>query len=180
MKMTHPEIRSLIRNPHTGVPISHSLFERTFKAELREGYANLKGKIATQYAKDLENGKEYAVRLGLRNRFSWVNEGQNTPPHLLIAAATDVEDIQIRFVNGPGNRKPIDVTPSTPPSSPYAGQAPDYGKPAIEAPRQRESTPFGIHEAPRHEQRGTPSYESQTGEPRPSIFDRNSKDGWMK
>jgi hypothetical protein len=51
--------------------------------------------------------------------------------------------------------------------------------PAIEPPRERTRTEFGaIHEELRRSE--WPSYESQTGEARPSIFDQPGKNSWMK
>jgi hypothetical protein len=95
MRMTRAEIAQLIRNPHTGEPIGLRCFDKVFKTEMETGYNNLKSTIATQYAKDLEKGKEYAVRLGLRNRFAWVNEGQQAPAHLLLGNGGGVDEIQI-------------------------------------------------------------------------------------
>jgi hypothetical protein len=181
MKMSRTEIAQLIRNPHTGEALSLKVFDKVFKDEMQQGGANLKGTIATQYAKALEAGKEFAVRLGLRNKFGWVNEGSQPPPALLIENNTGTEEIQIRFFPGPGNKpEPVDITPPAP--DPYANQQPDPSLPQIEPPRERTRTPFGaIHEEPRQTSHTEwPSYESQTGEPRPSMFDTPRKGSWMK
>jgi hypothetical protein len=87
-------------------------------------------------------------------------------------------------VGAPGNDAPIDlhvnfVVPSKKLEpvldvSPYQDAQPDYNVPAIEKPPQREVTPTGAI----YERRGHPSYESQTGEPQPSIFD--APGSWMK
>jgi hypothetical protein len=68
----------------------------------------------------------------------------------------------------------VGVTPPQPTG--YAADArPDYTKPAIAAPPARDVTPTGAI----FEHRG-PSYQSQTGEPLPSIFDSPKRGGWMK
>jgi hypothetical protein len=57
--------------------------------------------------------------------------------------------MQIRFVT-PDRKdepQPIDVTPHA--SSPYEGQPADLSRPAIEAPRPRQQTPYGIWERPK-------------------------------
>jgi hypothetical protein len=87
-----------------------------------------------------------------------------------------LEAIRIEFVLPEPREpqpKPVDVTPPQPAA--YAADAkPDYSVPAIAAPPERIETRFGIIE------RRGPSYQSQTGEPMPSVFDRPAKSGWMK
>ena len=63
-------------------------------------------------------------------------------------------EIQIRFVT-PTRREPVDITPP-PTTDPYVGQAPDYSKPALPSPPQRERTPFG------------------------ALFEKPGKTDWMK
>jgi hypothetical protein len=70
--------------------------------------------------------------------------------------------------------EPVDVTPPQP--TPYPPDSkPNYDVPAIAGPPARDVTPTGAI----YEHRG-PSYQSQTGEPMPSVFDRPAKSGWMK
>jgi hypothetical protein len=95
----------------------------------------------------------WAIRAALRNRFGWIFEGQQTPPQLLVEDFASSEEIQIRFVT-PTKREPIDITPPAP--DPYAGQQPDYSKPALPSPPQRERTPFG------------------------ALFEKPDPKGWMK
>jgi hypothetical protein len=137
----------------------------------------LKELAASKYFQALEAGESWAIRMAMRNRFNWVTEGsQLLPPDHLGQADGEGIALQINFVSPSKKPEPLDVTPPQPP--PYQDAKPDYDRPAIEPPRERRQTDFGIVEAPRPV-RMSPSYESQIGEPRPSIFDRGSKDGWM-
>jgi hypothetical protein len=176
LHVTWDEIRQLIINPHTGEPISKVTLNRYFKRQLAAGGAMLKELAASKYFQALKAGEPWAIRMAMRNRFNWVTEGsQLLPPDHLGQADGEGIALQINFVSPSKKPEPIEVAPS-----PYQNAQPNYDVPAIEKPRLRQRTDFGIIEQPR-EPRSHPSYESQTGEPRPSIFDRGGgKDGWMK
>jgi hypothetical protein len=72
--------------------------------------------------------------------------------------------------NGPD--RVIDATLTT---SPYADAKPDLTRPALPSPPPRETTATGAIYEHRKEH---PSYESQVGEARPSIFDKPKS--WMR
>jgi hypothetical protein len=178
LKMSTEEIRQAVRNPATNEAIGKNAFLKAFRAELAEGYSRVKGLIAGKFIEHLREGREYAVRAGLRNRFGFIFEGQQVPPQLLIDGNSGTEEVRITFVS-PTRKEPIDITSPAP--SPYAGQPADPTLPQIEPPRPRTATATGaIVEEPRQQTRrpGWPSYESQVGEQRPSIFD--APKSWMK
>jgi hypothetical protein len=134
-------------------------------------YANaVRGDLSAQ-AMYLRIADQRARLLGLYPKEPQVNF--NLP------AGDQPEMLQINFVVPSRKEEPpiIDTEPSAYPSD----AKPDYGRPALEPPRPRQRTDFGIVEQPRSEppyRPEHPSYESQTGEPRPSIFDKPKS--WMK
>jgi hypothetical protein len=92
-----------------------------------------------------------------------VTEGsQLLPPDAIGQADGEGIALQINFVAPTKKPEPIDVTPSPPAPSPYEGQPADLSRPAIEPPRPRQRTDFGIVEQPR------------------SVFDRGDPKGWMR
>jgi hypothetical protein len=101
-------------------------------------------------------------------RFRWDRYDKGAVPY--IANNDEPTEIKISYVlPEPKPQEAIDVTPPRSPS-PYQDAKPDPTLPQIEPPRERTHTPFGaIHEALRQHH---PSYQSQTGELPPSIFDR--------
>jgi hypothetical protein len=163
------------------IGISRRTAYKYFRPELESGSAKLHALVANQFVKAIKSGSPWAIQCALRNlqRFRFDRYDKGAVPFL--ANNDDPTEIKITFHPGPGNKKPedaaIDVTPAA-----YENAQPDYSKPAIEPPRERTRTAFGaIHEAPRHEQNYRPehpSYESQVGEPRPSIFDKPKH--WMR
>jgi hypothetical protein len=161
LRVSWDEIRQLIINPNTGLPITKTTLARNFKRELAEGGIQLKHLVASKYFEALEEGRDWAIRLGMRNRFGWINEGAvPLPPPTDAPDAPENNVIQIEFVV-PTRRKeeppPIDATPQDPP---------DYTRPALEPPRtMRVETPFG---------------EWRIDDKPSGIFERPQKDGWMK
>jgi hypothetical protein len=156
------------------IGISRRTAYKYFSNELKAGSARLHALVTNEFVKAIRKGSPWAIQCALRNleRFRWDRYDKGAIPY--IANSDDPGEIKITFHPGPGNKQPepaIDVTPSA-----YENASPNYDVPAIEPPRPRQHTDFGVVEAPR-EQR-TPSYESQTGEPRPSMFDRPRH--WMK
>ena len=124
-------MRQIVRNPHTDEPIAKATFARVFRRELAEGGARLKQLISSKYYEALREGRDWAIRAGLRNRFYCD------------------DTIKITFVT-PEQSEPIDITPPKPEPSPYANAAPDLSKPALEPPRPRFETGTGaIWEPPR-------------------------------
>jgi hypothetical protein len=158
MKMTWDQVRLLVINPRTGEPIAKTALSKHFRRELAEGGAQLKALIASKYHQALQNGDCWAVRMGLRNKFGWLNEGSTPLPADSLELEGDPK-IQIEFVLPTAKRleepkPPIDVTPPRPP---------DYSMPAIEAPRPRFRTETGaVYEMPR------------------SVFEQPDPKGWMK
>ena len=90
--------------------------------------------------------------------------------NLNVPASEPLEGLRIEFVMPGRKEEPLPI------DHPYANEKPDLSRPALEPPRPRDVTPTGaIYE---HRTPSSPSYESQTGEPRPSIFD--APKSWMK
>jgi hypothetical protein len=163
LRMSWDEMRQIVRNPHTDQPIAKATFARVFRRELAEGGARLKQLISSKYYDALREGRDWAIRAGLRNRFRWTFEGPSPPDPDVIGAIESDQQLQITFVVPSRKEEPIDVTPTShPPDAPA-----DLSRPAIEPPRERRETKYGTYEYPRAEQP-------------PSIFDRGSPRGWMK
>jgi hypothetical protein len=142
LRTSWDEMRQIVRNPHTGQPIAKATFARVFRRELAEGGARLKQLISSKYYEALREGRDWAIRADLRNRFGWVFEGAVPPPDSSGSFTNGDDTIKITFVT-PDQREPIDITPPSPPS-PYQQAEPDYSKPAIEPPKSHNvSTPFG-------------------------------------
>jgi hypothetical protein len=159
--------------------LSKTALWKHFRKELECGAGEWHGLVASKFRLAIEAEKPWAILAALRNLpgYRWDQYGKVTSP----AFANDGDDPQIKveFVY-PDPPKAIDVTPPQPAG--YAADAkPDYSVPAIEPPRPRVQTDSGaVYEVPREHRTG-PSYESQVGEPPPSIFDRGGGPrGWMK
>jgi hypothetical protein len=133
-------------------------------------YANaIEGNLSAQ-AMYLRIADQRARLLGLYPKEPQVNF--NLP------AGDQPDFLQINFVT-PSRKEPADVTPEPP--SPYQDAKPDYDRPAIEGPRPRRTDYGVIVEAPRQQRPEWPSYESQVGEARPSVFrPPPGKRSWMK
>jgi hypothetical protein len=135
---------------------------------LAEGGARLKQLISSKYYEALREGRDWAIRAGLRQRFGWTFEGSQPPlPGVVDGSFADTPEIKIVFHAGPGKPE-FDLTPPkpAPQPNPYAGQ-PASDAPQIEGPRPRVRTDSGaIYEAPREQP--------------PSIFDRGDPKGWMR
>ena len=167
LRMSWDEMRQIVRNPNTDQPIAKATFARVFRRELAEGGARLKQLISSKYYEALREGRDWAIRAGLRNRFYWSFEGWQPLPVANDFASDDT--IKITFVT-PEKREPIDLTPpkpAPPAAKPYSNAAPDLSKPAIEPPRERTETRYGTYEYPRAEQP-------------PSVFDRSNSKDWMR
>jgi hypothetical protein len=163
------EICKLIPGCNGNKRISKITLHRHFKAELETGNIALKELIARKFVDALE--ESWAIRLGLKNKMKWsITDHGALPPETLEGDGTP--EIQITFVTPSAKQAPIvDAEPSAYPSD----AKPDSDRPALEPPRPRQRTDFGIIEQPR-------SYETQMprAEQPPSIWDRGSKNGWMK
>jgi hypothetical protein len=138
-------MRQIVRNPNTDQPIAKATFARVFRRELAEGGARLKQLISSKYYEALHEGRDWAIRAGLRNRFRWTFEGPSPPDPDVIGAVEGDQQLQITFVVP--SKKPEDAAIDvTPPAYPADAQ-PDLSKPAIEPPPQRTTTATGvIHE----------------------------------
>jgi hypothetical protein len=153
VKMAVDEIRQVVLNPLTGLPLTKAAMYRHFRRELQDGPPALKQLIAEKYMAHLREGREYAVRLGLKNRYAWSTEGAPPPPSVL-GIVHDQEPMRIEFVM-PSSKKPesespppvIDAVPSGPvdysPSQPV-----DHTQPRLPPPPHREHTPYGLWEKP--------------------------------
>jgi hypothetical protein len=160
MRMQWDEIRLMIINPRTQEPISKTCLSKHFKKELAAGSAALRALVTDKYFEALTQGRDWAIRAGLRNRFRWTFEG-STAPDLDIGAIGNDPKIAIEFVLPSAKPKSedqpspiVDVTPQEPP---------DYSRHTLEPPRPRQSTPFGV-------------FEQSTG----SAFEQPDPKGWMK
>jgi hypothetical protein len=144
--MNLDEIALTVRNPQTGKPVAAHRLHTWFKNELTGGRADLKASAAAGLVEGVKARKEWALRATLRNAHNWIFEGQQVPPAFQLGNNNNVDEIQITFHPGPGNRKqePVDITPD-----PYANQAPDLSRPALASPPPRTVTPTGaIYEHP--------------------------------
>jgi hypothetical protein len=128
MRVPWDEMRLLIASEYTGRPIAKTSFSRIFKKELEAARTQLKELVARKFLKALEDGAPWAIRLSLRNVYSWAMEGSQ-PLQLAEDNSLLVSGLNVRFVL-PDKRPeepapPIDVSPSGPP---------DYSRPALPAP----------------------------------------------
>jgi hypothetical protein len=71
LRMSWDEMRQIVRNPNTDQPIAKATFARVFRRELAEGGARLKQLISSKYYEALREGRDWAIRAGLKNRFGW-------------------------------------------------------------------------------------------------------------
>jgi hypothetical protein len=164
------EICKAIISPDTGKPITRKTLNKYFRVELDTGAAALRALTASKFIECLNEKQPFAVKLAMFNRFGWRDTGMPLPE---VIGTSDTPSIAVTFHLPDKKTEPVDVTPRP---------KPDYSLPAIEGPRPRQRTDFGIVEQPRHQgyRPEFPGYQSQTGEPPPSAFDRGSKNGWMK
>jgi hypothetical protein len=118
LRMSWDEMRQIVRNPHTDRPIAKATFARVFKRELAEGGARLKQLISSKYYDALREGRDWAIRAGLRNRFRWTFEGPSPPDPDVIGAIEGDQQMQITFVVPSRKEEPpiIDTEPSAYPS----------------------------------------------------------------
>jgi hypothetical protein len=136
LRMSWEEIRLLVHNPHTGEPIAKTTFAKAFRKELREGGPKLKSLISSRYYQALAEGRDWAIRAGLKNRFGWVFEGQPAPSPAQLAEG-ETPPLQVTFVLPSGRNmdaQPVDVTPEPPP---------DYSRKALPPPPERRRGPLG-------------------------------------
>jgi hypothetical protein len=139
VKMSVDEIRKVILNPLTGLPLTKAAMYRHFRREIDEGPQSLKALIAEKYMAHLKEGREYAVRLGLKNKMAWSTEGSAPPPAFALDVAQDAEPLRVTFVmptlKAEDQPPIVDVTPSGPI---------DPAQKRLPPPRERDiQTPFG-------------------------------------
>jgi hypothetical protein len=163
LKCTWEELRSLVLHRDTGLPITKTTLARHFKRELADGSAKVKALIGQKYVEAVQRGEQWAIRLGMRNRYGWVGaEGSQPMPVEDFSSFASDDLIKIKFVYPTAKPEPVDITPPTPQPNPYAGQ-PASDAPQIEPPRPRFETGTGaVFEAPR------------------STFDRPGSKDWMR
>jgi hypothetical protein len=87
VKMTVDEMRKVILNPVTGLPLTRAKMYKYFRREMDEGPPSLKWLIAEKFMAHLNEGREYAVRLGLKNKHGWATEGAAPPPAFVLVVA---------------------------------------------------------------------------------------------
>jgi hypothetical protein len=141
MRVPWDEMRLLIASEYIGRPIAKTSFSRIFKKELEAARTQLKELVARKFLAALEDGAPWAIRLSLRNVYSWAMEGSQ-PLQLAEDNSLLVSGLNVRFVlpdKRPEEPAPIvDVTPS-----PYANQPADLSRPALSPPPQRVRTATG-------------------------------------
>ena len=174
-------MRMTVTDVCKAIGISRRTAYKYFRPELEAGSAKLHALVANQFVKAIKAGSPWAIQCALRNlqRFRFDRYDKGAVPY--IANNDDTPEIKITFHPGPGNKKPEDVIDVTPPA--YQNAEPNYDVPAVEKPRPRQHTDYGIVEQPRSEppyRPEHPSYESQAGEPRPSVFDTPKPGSWMR
>src|SRR6516225_5572423 len=98
VKMAVDEIRQVVLNPLTGLPLTKTAMYRHFRRELQDGPPAFKQLIAEKYMAHLREGREYAVRLGLKNRYGWSTEGSPPPPSVLGIIHDQEPTMKIEFV----------------------------------------------------------------------------------
>ena len=133
LRMSWDEMRQIVRNPHTDQPIAKATFARVFRRELAEGGARLKQLISSKYYEALREGRDWAIRAGMRNRFNWTFEGSQPPLPIEGDSFASDNNIRIQFVYP--SQPPPPVIDAKPEPSPYEGQPADLSKPALEPPR---------------------------------------------
>jgi hypothetical protein len=109
----------------------------------------------------LREGREYAVRLGLKNRYGWSTEGAPPPPSVLGIVHDQEPTMKIEFVM-PSKKPESESSPPIIDATPQPEQ-PISEVPRIEPPRPRQSTPVRVFE-----------------QPRGSIFNRPDGKDWMR
>ena len=130
-------MRQIVRNPHTDQPIAKATFARVFRRELAEGGARLKQLISSKYYEALREGRDWAIRAALRNRYNWCFEGGQPLPPEAIGSFANTPEMKITFVMP--SKPPVDITPPapTPQPSPYEGAQPNPNATALPASRPR-------------------------------------------
>jgi hypothetical protein len=132
VKMAVDEIRQVVLNPLTGLPLTKSAMYRHFKRELQDGPPSLKQLIAEKYVAHLREGREYAVRLGLKNRYGWSTEGAPPPPSVLGIVHDQEPTMKIEFVmpgKKPESESPPPIIDATPqPEQPLSDLARCYAR----------------------------------------------------
>jgi hypothetical protein len=180
MRMTADDICKVLgsgRKGRTG-PMSKTCLYRHFKHELESGMACLHFKVASKLRDAIEAGAPWALMMAARNmaRFQWDRYNHQGLP--LIAGDTE-KSIEVVFclpdakpqTNGDGRRNGYSGGGgSAPVIDAYANKQPDLSLKALEPPRPRQHTEYGIHEQPREPPR----------EPPRSAFEQPDPKGWMK
>ena len=136
------EICKLIPGCNGNKRISKITLHRHFKTELQTGNIALKELIARKFVDALEAGESWAIRLGLKNKMKW-SIGDNTalPPEML-NEGDGTPEMRITFVVPSRKEKP--PVPPIIDAAAYPSDArPDYDRPALPKPPERQRTPFG-------------------------------------
>jgi hypothetical protein len=113
-------MRKVILNPVTGLPLTRAKIYKYFRREMDEGVPSLKFLVAERFMAHLREGREYAVRLGMKNKHGWATDGAAPPPAYVLDVAQDQEPLKISF-----------VLPSKPPESPPVIDAVPTGRPTM-------------------------------------------------
>jgi hypothetical protein len=98
----------------------------------------MKALIAARYYEALHRAEPWAIKIGLRNRMNWALEGTGEPDRDNGLEAQPTINVTFHL---PGRKDeppvPLDLAPQ-----------PDYSRPALLKPPERQHTPFGIVERP--------------------------------
>jgi hypothetical protein len=139
VKMSVDEMRKVLLNPRTGLPLTKTAMYRHFRREMDEGPPSLKFLVAEKYMKHLREGREYAVRLGMKNKHGWSTEGAALPPAFVLDIGQNQEPLKVTFItpSKPESESPAPVIDAVP-----TGPA-DYSLPAIEGPRPHQAFKIG-------------------------------------
>jgi hypothetical protein len=143
LKCTWEELRLLVL--HDGKPITKACLHKHFRCELADGSAKVKALIGQKYVEAVQRGEQWAIKLGMRNRYGWSFEGGQPLPVEDFGASVSDDTIKITFVT-PEKREPIDLNPHPDPQpNPYQNAAPDPTRPQIEPPRSTSIDPgYGL------------------------------------
>jgi hypothetical protein len=119
-RMSWDEIAKVVIDERTGKSIARATLARKFKDELAQGKPKLKSLIQTKYLQRLNAGDWNAISFGMRHIAGYLEAID--PRYMLPSRRNEPPE-------------PLDMTP-------------DYSKPALPPPPERDQTPFGIVERP--------------------------------
>jgi len=89
---------------HDGHPITKNTLAKHFRHERNVGGAELKSLIVNKFWEKVENGGDWAIRAGLRNRFHWTFEGAAPPSVDIIGAVRDEAGQALAYGLSPSSR----------------------------------------------------------------------------